>query len=460
MSVAAEIRRRIQSRGPLTFAEFMEAALYWPHGGYYRGGRGDPSPTGPEGDYYTSPLAHPAFGALLAVQVYQFWELLGRPRPFTLVELGAGGGQLARDILAAAAALPRGFPDSLRYLGLDYNPGTGLPEYANFASVAADGIPLRNLQGCILSNELLDAFPVHQVRVEQGRLREVFITLDPAKGVDAPLVEQLGEPSTPALAARLEELGIRLAEGQTAEINLRLDTWAESVVGALENGFVLTIDYGRPAADLYSAQLRLRGTLTTYYRHTQTDAPLRQIGHQDITTQVDFTALVNAGRRAGLEFLGTAAQGRFLQNLGLDDFRRRLNLLANNSGFDAGKPAESARQTPVHPGSAQGGDAAESQPARPLSPREIAANRAGLLALSRPGGLGDFTVLAQGKNLPPPVGKDAQLWGLEPNPAAAQLTASLPLPLLTNRHISLPQGWPQAAEQEFQLNDLWANPFG
>ena len=428
MNAEAEIRRRIARAGAITFAEFMEVALYWPRGGYYAGvggEGGDATPFGAEGDYYTSPQAHPAFGALLAVQLYQFWLLLDRPDPFDVVEPGSGNGQLSRDILAAARGLPEGFSHALRYLCLDRIPPLPISGQPTAGAIATDGLPLRGLRGCILSNELLDAFPVNQVRLVDGRLREVFVTLGPSEAQgESPLIETLGDPSTPALAARLEELEITLAEGQTAEICLELDSWSADVAAALDQGFVLTIDYGRTADDLYSAQLRPRGTLVTYYRHTQTDAPLRRIGQQDITAQVDFTALVNAGRRAGLAPLGYTSQARFLRNLDLDRLRRRVTSC-------------------------------------PLPVEEGVANRAGLLALARPDGLGDFKALAQGRNLP--VGPDAppQLWGLTPSPSpeVRPLVEALPLPLLSADHISLPSGWPQPAVQEFELTDLWSNPF-
>ena len=398
MTAETEIRRRIQDAGPITFAEFMEMALYWPDGGYYSY-LPEAEPFGAAGDYYTSPLAHPAFGALLAAQLYQCWRLLEGPASFYVAELGAGNGLLGRDILTAAADLPDDFGRCLRYVCVDRHnaPGYGHePGWPGVARITAAGTPLRRLRGIILSNELLDAFPVHQVRQEQGELREVYIGLNDA----GQLSELLAEPSSPALAARLEELGIALAEGQTAEINLQLDCWAGDIAAALDAGFVLTIDYGRPAAELYDSRLRPRGTLTTYYRHVQTDAPLRNIGRQDMTAQVDFSSVVNAGSRAGLTPLGFTSQGQFLRNLGLDRFRRRLA-------------------------------------AMPLSPETAAANRAGLTALARPGGLGDFQVLAQGKNVEQP-----QLWGFEPSSAGAELTESLSVPLLTDRHISLPSGWP------------------
>ena len=398
MTAEAEIRRRIRDTGPITFAEFMEVALYWPDGGYYSYLPGA-EPFGAAGDYYTSPLAHPAFGALLAAQLYQCWRLLESPATFYVAELGAGNGLLGQDILTAAADLPGGFAGCLRYVCVDRHndPGSGHePGWPGVARITAAGIPLHRLRGVILSNELLDAFPVHQVRQEQGELREVYIGLNDA----GQLNELLAEPSSSALAARLEELGIALAEGQTAEINLHLEGWAGEIAAALDAGFVLTIDYGRPAAELYDSRRRPRGTLTTYYRHVQTDAPLRNIGRQDMSAQVDFSSVVNAGSRAGLTPLGFTSQGQFLRNLGLDRFRRRLA-------------------------------------AMPLSPETAAANRAGLTALARPGGLGDFQVLAQGKN----VGH-SKLWGFEPSPDRAELTESLPVPLLTDRHISLPTGWP------------------
>ena len=409
MSPETEIRRRIRETGPIPFAEFMELALYWPAGGYYSGRPAAAAPFGPAGDYYTSPLAHPAFGALLAIQLYQGWQLLDYPHPFVVAEWGAGNGLLSRDIIAAAAQLPNGFSNSLRYLCLDRCHAadsadeTGIA--AGTARITAAGLPLRGLRGVILSNELLDAFPVHQVKMEGGQLREVYIAIDDSGN----LTEILAAPSTPALAARLAELNIRLAEGQTAEINLQLDDWAEEVAAALDAGFVLTIDYGRPAAELYDYQRRPRGTLTTYYRHTQTDAPLRNIGRQDLTAQVDFTAVVNAGRRAGLTPLNLATQGQFLRNLGLDSFRRRLAAL-------------------------------------PLSRRDLAANQAGLAALAHPGGMGAFKVLGQGKGIGQP-----DLWGFAPAAAAAELAANLPVPLLTDRHIALPSGWPAAGAGEFEL---------
>ena len=376
MTPKAEIRRRIAVGGPITFAEFMEVALYHPSGGYYT----SEERVGAVGDFYTSPSVHPAFGALLALQMFQMWKLLERPDPFTVTEPGAGNGLLCRDILNAAAGLPEGFRRSLRYICLDRraDPGRerGLP---GVSRVASSGLPLRGMVGCLLSNELMDAMPVHQVTLEQGRLREVYVTLD-GDGFAA----QTGEPSTPLLARRLTGLGLELSEGQTAEVNLALDPWTEEAAQSLERGFLLTIDYGRAAGELYSPEERFRGTLTTFHRHLQTDRPLERVGQQDMSAQVDFTTLANTGTRAGLELLGYTSQAAFLHNLGLGQLERR-------------SPTGSPRQAQV--------------------------SRVGMRELAKHGGLGDFKVMAQGKNVENPG-----LWGFSESEQAQEMAARMPPP--------------------------------
>ena len=405
MTAEAEIRRRIAERGPITFAEFMEVALYHPDGGYYTSGER----VGAAGDFYTSPSVHPAFGALLAVQLFQMWELLGRPAPFTIVEAGAGNGLLCRDIVTAAAGLADGFVRNLHYVCLDRrgNSGNerGLP---GVSRLAASGLPLREVTGCVLSNELLDAMPVHQLTVEQGRLREVYVTLE---GDEFSL--NTGEPSTPLLSQRLAGLGIELAEGQTAEVNLALDDWIQAATQSLERGFVLTIDYGRPAEELYSAAERFRGTLTTFASHLQTDRPLESVGQQDMSAQVDFTTLARAGAQAGLDLLGYATQASFLHDLGLGQLEQR---------------------PPVG------------------SPRQAQASRVGMLELAKPGGLGDFKVLAQGKNAGKP-----ELWGFHVSGKATDLTELMPTPSSTPEHLDLLTGRFPPAESEFEMgwNTLW-----
>ena len=391
------MRRRIARRGPITFAEYMDAALYGP-GGYYT--RADANPLA---DYYTAPQVHPAFGALLCIQLLHCWTLLGRPRPFDIIELGAGDGLLCRDLLTAAAFLPDGFADAVRYTVCDRRIPPGWEQgFANARRIPGNAIAgdtIRRLDsdaGCVISNELLDALPVHRVRMDGGRLRELYVSLAPdvADGYEGPLIEIAGSPSTPQLQRRLDELGITLADGQTAEICPLLDDWAASVAGALPaSGFVITIDYGRAAADLYNPAQRPDGTLVTYHRHRQTDTPLADVGRQDITAQVDFTAARQAGERAGLITVGCVPQGWLLHRLGLQTLRR--------NGPPAGYGAGGGWQT-LPPGP-------DGLPPDYLPPDfgtvadTGAAWRTGLTQLAHPGGLGDFRVLIQAKGVAEPA---------------------------------------------------------
>ena len=389
------IRRRIARHGPITFAEYMERALYGTGGYYSRNAVGT--------DYYTSPQVHPAFGALLAVQLFQFWRLLDRPNPFFVIEPGAGDGLLGRDISKAAHHLPAGFSDSLRYIAGDRRPGGWDARSPALAAVVSDALrlPFRNVTGCIISNELLDALPVHRVRMEHGSLRELYVGIqsDVADGYEGQFEEITGDPSTTKLERRLSDINMTLTEGQTAEICLALDEWAVSVASALDVGFVMTIDYGRAALGLYDPVQRPHGTLVTYSSHRQTDTPLVDPGRQDVTAQVDFTSVGLAGERAGLTTLGNMPQGRFLSRLGLQTIRRN------------GPPPEAGGggwiTIPINPEGTLPDALAE-----PFGPAQDETRDwlTGLTHLVRPGGLGDFQVLVQAKGLPADRAASAIAW--------------------------------------------------
>ena len=410
------VRRRIARHGPITFAEFMDHALYGQGGYYTRPGDGS--------DYYTSPRVHPAFGALLAVQLFHCWTLLDHPVPFHVIETGAGDGLLSRDILSAARHLPDDFADAIRYVACDRIPTTEAePDTPAYRRLSADALqlPLSGLTGCVLSNELLDALPVHRVRMENGTLRELFVGIesDVADGYEGQLQEFAADPSTPMLGQRLAEVGITLAEGQTAEICLLLDDWAASVATVLDSGFVLTIDYGRVAADLYDASQRPHGTLVTYRDHRQTDTPFQNIGRQDITAQVDFTAARMAGERSGLDTVGNVSQAQLLTRLGLQTIRRKAPPPVS---------AESGWITiPVGPD----GMLPDVLPDPFAAPRDDTRDwLTGLTHLARPGGLGDFRVLLQSRGVDADRAASALAW-LDGEPAAhgstpADLAAMIP----------------------------------
>ena len=373
----AEIRRRIASHGPITFDEFMDVALYHPHGGYYTQVRQDAAAR----DYYTSPSAHPAFSALIAAHLETMWKALGRPIPFHVVEMGPGGGLMARDIAGYARQHLAPFARAMRYAAVDKS---------------TEEMP-RGVVGCVVSNELLDAFPVHRFEIGDGRLVELFVDVE----AGGRLHSVDGEPSTPLLARRLHERGVELPDGARGEINLRIGPWARRVAEIIERGFVLTIDYGYEAEELYSPE-RSRGTLQTYYKHTSGSSPYQWIGRQDITAHVDFTTVIEEGRAAGLKPLCLMTQAEYLGRLGIDVWAERLRN-------------------------------------RDMPPRDLHANAMAMRDLIDPAGLGRFKALIQGKgvNLSEPE-------GLFPPPEHVE---RLPTPLLRTDHIPLyedkypPQTW-------------------
>jgi SAM-dependent MidA family methyltransferase len=310
--LAAILAGRIRDGGPIPFAEFMRECLYHPELGYYS----RPS-SSRFGDYYTSVDVHPIFGRLLARQLAEMWELLESPRPFLVVEAGAGVGRLAGHVLDfAARALPE-FYAALEYVAVERSEARRAELPARLASHIDAGrvsmsaeIPASIPAGCIYSNELLDALPAHRVVIERGALRESCVGINIGR-----FAEVLQEPSTPLLAQYFDEQGIRLQEGQQAEVCLEACRWIESAGGALERGFVVTIDYGHEANLLYD-EGHNRGTLLAYRDHAVTENILDAPGEQDLTSHVNFTALDLWGRRAGLARTGLATQSQFLVALG------------------------------------------------------------------------------------------------------------------------------------------------
>jgi SAM-dependent MidA family methyltransferase len=306
---------RIRSAGPVSFAEFMLECLYHPAHGYYARAN-----AARFGDYYTSVDVHPVFGRLLARQFAEMWVLLGSPRPFIVAESAAGVGRLAGHILDfSARALPE-FYAALTYVAVERSAArraehaARLAEHASRGRVSSAGeLPRAISAGCIFSNELLDAFPVHRVVVENGALREIYVGIEGER-----LAEVRGEPSTPALERYFNEQGIALEEGQHAEICSEACDWIENAGRALERGFVLTIDYGHEARALYDENHN-RGTLLAYRDHTVSENLLDAPGEQDLTAHVNFTALDLWGRRAGLVRTGLVTQTQFLVTLGREN---------------------------------------------------------------------------------------------------------------------------------------------
>jgi SAM-dependent MidA family methyltransferase len=356
--------------GQITFARFMELALYHPEHGYYfslerRPGRG--------GDFLTAPEASPYFGLTIARQVAECWERLERPARFVVREYGAGVGGLAYDIIAG---LSTEFPEivqALEYRLIEPNRHrlaqamAAMDEVGLRHLVSAEefGVELEPITGVVLANEVADALPVHRLVVREGELRERFVTWQSGW-----LGKIEGEPTAEAVAAFDAVLaeGVELGEGAALDVSPVAARWFAGACSCLERGYAMVIDYGYPAKELYQAH-RLEGTVRGYFGHTVTADPFVRIGEQDLTAHVDFTALQRAGESVGLTPAGLTTQGAFLASLGLGEMLVRL------------------QQDPT------------------ASVADYFAAQAAVFRLIDPGGSGRFGVLLMAKNAPvdPPL---------------------------------------------------------
>jgi len=317
-----ELKRLIISeinlKGPITFSQFMELCLYHPIYGYYQSNR---IKVGKNGDFFTSPCVHPLFGGLVAKQLSQMAEFL-EGETFDILEIGCGNGFLASDILDWCKQKRAQFYKTIKYYLLEAN-----PKFLNYQKERLlehekegklfylDQEDFKNarlrIQGCIISNELIDSFPVHRVILHNGILKEAYVNQKNGK-----LIEQWGKISDIRIYEYLNSMGINLQEAQMVEVNLKAIQWIEEVSRCLKKGFVITIDYGYLSQELFDVS-RASGTLLCYYRHNISDNFFKKLGKQDITSHVNFTALIKKGEEVGLSFTGLVPQFQFLISLGL-----------------------------------------------------------------------------------------------------------------------------------------------
>ena len=312
------ILARIRQGGPVPFSRFMEWCLYHPDYGYYHS---EKATIGKGGDYYTAPSVHPLFGLMVARQLVQMSELVGTER-FTVVEMGAGRGFLCLDILDWARGSAPAFYRHLDYRLFDVSRRFIREQKERLAFHAREGkvsweeegegeTGEAMIDGCFLSNELVDAFPVHRVVFQGGELREIYVGER-----NGGFVEEPGDLSTPEIGEYFRHDAVELDEGQEAEVNLRAREWIRNVGRRLRRGFVLTIDYGCLAGELY-APWRSSGTIMCYFRHRVSANPYERVGEQDMTAHVNFSQLIRGGEEEGLSFTGLVPQYRFLIGLGL-----------------------------------------------------------------------------------------------------------------------------------------------
>jgi len=332
-AIACRIAESANQR--ITFAEYMALVLYHPEHGYYATKAVN---IGRQGDFFTSPHLGADFGELLAEQFFQMWEILEQPVPFMILELGAGQGLLAADILEY---LYRHYPDFfevLDYVIVERSVAMRNEQQQRLHSLplrwaTLEEIPADSITGCCFSNELVDAMPVNQLVIAGGQLREIYVTTGDGTG----FVEVTGEPCTPRLAEYFDLVSIELPStaypaGYRSEVNLAALDWLGMIADRLQRGYLLTIDYGYPARRYYTPA-RPQGTLQCYYRHRHHDNPYINIGRQDITAHVDFTALELWGEVCGLQKIGFTQQALFLMALGLGD--RIAALSTGGSGMEA-----------------------------------------------------------------------------------------------------------------------------
>jgi SAM-dependent MidA family methyltransferase len=302
------------------------------------------------------------FGAAIARRLAQFWRDMDRPARFDVFEAGASSGRLAADMLRYSRNTEPDFYDAIRFVVQDVT----LSGAEAQARLEASGVPAGRvevvaslpqqaaIEGVILSNELLDALPFRRMRRRDGHLYELLVGVEEGR-----LVDVEAEPR-PDVVAHFDVLGVSPGEGCDAEVSLVAPAWMARAAGALKRGFVLTLDYGYEASELY-APWRKRGTLLTFYRHTSGDDPYARIGRQDITASVDFTSVRRAGEAAGLTHVITATQSEFLTGLGI--------------GEALSKPPEAGQM------------------------EAYMALRRAVMELTDASGLGRITVLVMGKNL-------------------------------------------------------------
>ncbi len=355
--ISQRIKEYPQQR--ITFADYMDWVLYEPKLGYYAT---NAVQIGVQGDFFTAPHLGPDFGELLAEQFHQMWQLLDCPTQFALVEMGAGQGLIAMDVLRYLQRRAQGnasyadFYAALEYIIVEkaaaliaeqkhhLQPFRDDPRKLRWLTL--EDLPSGSITGCLFSNELVDALPVHQFVLQGGELQEVYVVPveDAAKGPTEGqhvFQEIYAPPSTPKLAEYLDWLGIdrtQFPEGYRSEINLMALDWLRESAGKLNQGYVLTIDYGY-SADRYYSPARQQGTLQCYRNHASHSDPYYSVGQQDITSHVNFTALERYGEELGLKTIGQTQQGLFLMALGLGD-----RLVTNNNTPDVAQLSDVIRR--------------------------------------------------------------------------------------------------------------------
>jgi SAM-dependent MidA family methyltransferase len=314
--LSERLRARIERDGPISFCDWMQAALYDEREGYYC--RLDRIPQGRAGDYRTAPESSPLFAATFASYFARLFSDLGSPLSWTIFEAGAGGGEFAHGILKSLRAhYPEVFSATSYVIGevsadARARSAERVSEFGDrvtFRSMAEVGEPAA--LGIVFSNELIDAFPVHRVIMRNGRLRELCVGSDENNFV---WVESDPDERVAEYCGRIE---LRLSEGQIAEINLEAERFISRAAGLFERGYLVTVDYGAERSELLDSPDRFNGTLRAFRRHHLITNVIAGPGEQDLTTTVDWTQIKEVGTRGGLRAARLERLDKFLLSEGL-----------------------------------------------------------------------------------------------------------------------------------------------
>ncbi len=308
--ICSEIERH---KGWLSFERYMELALYEPGLGYYSAGA---HKLGADGDFVTAPEISPLFSRCLARQCAQVLQAIGGD----ILELGAGSGVMAADMLVELATLAQ-LPN--RYFILEVSADLRERQRATLADrvpqllervIWLDTLPTE-LVGVVIGNEVLDALPVQRFVIRGGQVNALGVTWQLGK---LDWSEVRADPKLDAAVRVIEKsVGRSLPNGYSSEVNLRLPSWLASIANVLQRGVLLFIDYGLPQAQYYSDE-RTRGTLLCHYRHRFHDDALLHVGLQDIGAWVDFTAVAEAAVDSDCSVIGYTTQANFLIGCGID----------------------------------------------------------------------------------------------------------------------------------------------
>ncbi|OGO95145.1 MAG: hypothetical protein A3F10_01290 [Coxiella sp. RIFCSPHIGHO2_12_FULL_42_15] len=299
--------------GHISFEKFMQMALYYPGLGYYRSGA---KKFGKGGDFVTAPELSPLFSHCVARQIQQ---VLQHDSAGCILEVGAGSGVMALEILRELERR-KTLPDC--YYILEVSAELRDRQYKLIAEQAPhfierlqwlEALPTSPISGVIVANEVLDAMPVHKFKIENG-IKEFYVGCK-----EAQFHWSVGLPSHTKLIDAIENLAVKFPQGYESEINLLLTPWIKSLAAVLQKGVLLLMDYGFVRAEYYHPE-RSMGTLLCHYQQRAHDDPLIFPGIQDITANVDFTAIALAGEKAGLDVAGFTHQAAFLMNCGLMEF--------------------------------------------------------------------------------------------------------------------------------------------